>query len=153
MFSFFKSKTVSGTPFGELKRSGGAWRGRVSLAEFGEVPLVISGSSDKPSEKAIAAAQAFIAASAQWLNTLEEALFEHFEPYSEEEESAALAPAIARASDVWPHVQPVFLAVAETGTSSSVELGLKVNWDLEHTLGARFSSGRFVELCGSVLSP
>ena len=35
----------------------------------------------------------------------------------------------------------------------TTELGYTSAWDDEHTLGARFQLGKFVELCGSVLPP
>ena len=35
----------------------------------------------------------------------------------------------------------------------TVELGYRVAWDEEHTLGARIRDGRLVELNGSVLEP
>jgi hypothetical protein len=33
------------------------------------------------------------------------------------------------------------------------ELGYTTDWDEEHTLGARFQTGKFIELCGSMLPP
>jgi hypothetical protein len=34
-----------------------------------------------------------------------------------------------------------------------VELGYRVSWDEEHTLGARFHGDELIEPCGSVLEP
>lgn len=34
-----------------------------------------------------------------------------------------------------------------------LEIGLRVAWDEEHTLGARLRDGRLIELNGSVLEP
>jgi hypothetical protein len=38
-------------------------------------------------------------------------------------------------------------------TRKLTEVGCRVQWDEEHTLGARFQNGRIIELCGSVLEP
>ncbi len=35
----------------------------------------------------------------------------------------------------------------------TLELGLRTDWDEEHTLGARLRAGRLAELNGSVLRP
>jgi hypothetical protein len=43
--------------------------------------------------------------------------------------------------------------VTSEASATKVELGLRVAWDEEHTLGARLQSGKLVELCGSVLKP
>ena len=48
---------------------------------------------------------------------------------------------------------PVFARVLSLGGQEMVELGYEVEWDEEHTLGARFNNGELVELNGSVLPP
>ena len=48
---------------------------------------------------------------------------------------------------------PVHATVISLDRRPTVELGYEVDWDVEHTLGARIRDGRVVELCGSVLPP
>jgi hypothetical protein len=60
---------------------------------------------------------------------------------------------IVTPGDVWSHVSLVFVSVTPLGGVLTTELGYSTAWDDEHTLGARFQSGRFIELCGSVSRP
>src|SRR4249920_2116398 len=62
-------------------------------------------------------------------------------------------PRIAAPGDVWSHVSLVFVSVTPLSGLLTTEFGYTTTWDDEHTLGARFQSGRFIELCGSVLPP
>ena len=66
---------------------------------------------------------------------------------------SATLPRIAAPGDVWSHVSLVFVSVTPLSGLLTTELGYTTAWDDEHTLGARFQSGRFIELCGSVLPP
>ncbi len=100
--------------------------------------------------------QALLAA---WRPAIETALFAHHEPCAEAlaagglEESDATLPRIAAPGEVWPHVSLEFVAVTPLDGVLTTELGYTSAWDEEHTLGARFRAGRFIELCGSVLPP
>ena len=96
---------------------------------------------------------------ASWRPSIEQALFEHYEPYAEAlaagevpPESEAF-PSIHAANQVWPHVSLVFVSVTPLDGNLTTEFGLTTGWDEEHTLGARFQSGQLLELCGSVLPP
>ena len=86
-------------------------------------------------------------------------MFEHYSPYAEavtageaDPPSGGL-PRIAAPADVWPHTTPEYLQVAPLDGILTVEIGYRVAWDEEHTLGARFRKGQLLELCGSVLTP
>jgi hypothetical protein len=46
-----------------------------------------------------------------------------------------------------------FVQVAPLDGRLTLEVGLRVAWDEEHTLGARLHDGRLLELNGSVLAP
>jgi len=90
---------------------------------------------------------------------IEQALFEHYEPYAEAVTAGELPspsealPRIAAPSEVWSHVSLVFVSITPLSGFLTTELGYTTAWDDEHTLGARFQSGKYIELCGSVLSP
>ena len=96
---------------------------------------------------------------ASWRPSIERALFEHYEPYAAAVASGEVPPeseafpSITAANRVWPHVSLVFVSVTPLDGTLTTEFGLTTGWDEEHTLGARFQSGKLLELCGSVLSP
>lgn len=62
-------------------------------------------------------------------------------------------PVIAQLGDVWSYTVLDFVAVTALAGKVSVELGYRVDWDIEHTLGAQFEDGWFIALCGSVVRP
>jgi hypothetical protein len=107
----------------------------------------------------LAAAREVAQAFASWRPVIEQALFEHYEPYAETVTADELPsageglPQIAAPGDVWSHVSLVFVSITPLSGLLTTELGYTTAWDDEHTLGVRFQSGEFTELCGSVLSP
>jgi hypothetical protein len=108
--------------------------------------------------RALAAARDVAQAFPSWRPAIEQALFEHYEPYDEAVAAGELpAPSearrIAAPGDVWSHVSLVYVSVMPLSGLLTTELGYATAWDDEHTLGARFQSGNFIELCGSVLRP
>jgi hypothetical protein len=129
------------------------------LAGEEHIPLALFGNRKEPDPQAVALAQAVPSAFNSWRASIEGALFEHYAPYAEAvaageppslSESVAI---ISTSSQVWPHVAFAFVSVTPLAGELTIELGLTVTWDDEHTLGARFQAGRFLELNGSVLPP
>ncbi len=49
-------------------------------------------------------------------------------------------------------ITPVHATVIRLDGQPTFELGYRVPWDDEHTIGARFRDGALVDLCGSVAS-
>ncbi|TLD47394.1 MAG: hypothetical protein FAZ92_00325 [Accumulibacter sp.] len=94
-----------------------------------------------------------------WRGRIAASLFEHYAPYAEAlamgepEGSAEDLPRIAQPDQVWQRASVEFVAVVTLDGESSVEIGYRVAWDEEHTLGARLRNGRLLELDGSVLPP
>jgi hypothetical protein len=94
-----------------------------------------------------------------WHPIIECALFEHLSPYAEAiaagdpPKPSELMPELETPSQVWPYVSLVFVSVTPLDGLLTTELGYTTAWDEEHTLGARFQTGKFLELCGSVLPP
>lgn len=119
-------KVVDHAELGRLERRRGRWRGVVD-----EVPLVLSGGRGGPDDVAVAGATAFDLDAAKVL----------VEPELREHRDAPFA---------WSEVTTVYVFADKDGR---VEWGLRVTWDEEHTLGARFRDGALVELNGSVLAP
>lgn len=159
MFGLFASPLISDPDLGELKRSRGMWRGNMSSLGQPMVPLIISGSKSTPDSAAMALAKSIPSQYLGWKIVLEKALFEHLTPYAdavasgESPPATAALPEIKVPGDVWPHVSIEFVAVTPLNGKFMLEFGYRVTWDEDHTLGARFHDGQFLELCGSVLCP
>ena len=91
---------------------------------------------------------------------IQASLFEHYEPYREAVEEGALPlhgaplPEIAESDAIWPYAAIRQVLIEPLLTSGhmvpTVEIAYRVEWDDEHTLGARVQDWRLVELCGSV---
>jgi hypothetical protein len=158
MFGLFKSAPFSDPALGELVRSRGLWRGTIRL-ESVRTPLALAGTRAAPDPAALAVAREVPTRYAAWRSTIETALFKHYEPYAESLAAGEIQapdeslPCIAVPAEVWPHVCLQYICVAPLGGTLTTELGYATAWDEEHTLGARFQGGTFVELCGSVLRP
>ena len=159
MFGLFKSPPFRDPKLGELVRSRGLWRGSLTIEAGVSTPLMLSGTRTEPHAPALAAAREVTKAFASWRPAIEQALFEHYEPYGEMVTAGELPPPsealprLAAPGDVWSHVSLVFVSVTPLSGLLTTELGYTTAWDDEHTRGVRFQSGEFIELCGSVLPP
>ena len=160
MLGWFRKPAPYADPqLGTLRHARGAWRGVIALDGGAPVPLVLSGGRAAPDDEALLLARAIPAESAPWRALVEPELFAHYEPYAEAVTAGELEPPpgglprIAQPSEVWPHVTVEFVRVEPIGGAFVVEVGYRVAWDEEHTLGARFRDGRLRELNGSVLAP
>ena len=159
MFGLFKSAPFIDPQLGELRRSRGAWRGALTLDAETPVPLIVSGGRAAPDPEALRIARAVPAEYPSWRPAIERELYDHYAPYAEavaagewDPPSAGLPP-IDAPSSVWPHTELEFVQVTPISAAITVEIGYRVTWDDEHTLGARLREGRLLELCGSVLPP
>ena len=150
MFGLFKSASFQDAVLGELRGKGGYWRGSITLAGQ-TVPLLMGGGKDQPDAQAQALAQSLPAQYPVLKPVIEQALFEHYEPYAEVEDHGV--PKLTAASQVWPHVRLVHVLADDVDRVMALELGYAAAWDQEHTLGARFREGALLELNGSVVLP
>ena len=156
MVSFFKSPVFDDAVLGRLERSRGMWRGTLELSSAQLTPLALSGSNRTPDAQVLAAARLIAAALNDWRPSIQQALFDHYEPYADAAAAEgppatpALAPAIVEPEQVWAYVSLHCVTVSNLNGVATTELVYSAAWDDEHMLGARFQSGIFVELCGSV---
>jgi hypothetical protein len=154
----FKTAPFDDPQLGELRRERGMWRGSIVLGAA-HVPLVLSGSRKAPDTSALEIARAISSSYEGWQPVIAHEMFEHYSPYAEAvvageaDPPQAGLPNITTASGVWPHTNLKYILVAPLDDQLTVELGYGVDWDEEHTLGARFRAGQLLELCGSVLAP
>jgi len=145
LFGLFKSPPFHDPELGELVRSRGLWRGSLTIEAGVSTPLMLSGTRTEPHAPALAAAREVTKAFASWRPAIEQALFEHYEPYGEMVTAGELPPPsealprLAAPGDVWSHVSLVFVSVTPMSSLLTTELGYTTAWDDEHTLGARFS--------------
>jgi hypothetical protein len=159
MLGLFKSQTFVDQQLGKLVRSRGLWRGSVSVGQTVNVPLALSGTRSEPDKQALQIASELKTQFDSWCPTIETALFEHLSPYAEaiaDGEFPHLSDQLSKIdvpSQVWPYVSLVFVSVTPMENVLTVELDYTSAWDEDHTLGARFRGGKFLELCGSVLPP
>jgi hypothetical protein len=159
MLGFFKSPSFVDPQLGELHRSRGAWRGTLKLDVEAAVPLVVSGGRAGPDAEAMRSARSLPSDYPSWRPAIERELFDHYKPYAEAVAAGELdsptsgLPPIDAPSSIWPHATLEFVRVAPLDGVLTVEIGYRVVWDEEHTLGARFRGGQLLELCGSILAP
>ncbi len=128
---------------GQLTRRRGMWRGEVALTGGRHVPLAVIGGRGEPDTDALALARTIPIAFATSRAEILAALDEHRAPYLD----------AATAAVTEPEPEPVYGAVIQLDRMLTIELGYRVAWDEEHTLGARLRDGQLVELNGSVLEP
>lgn len=159
MFGLFKSRSFHEPLLGDFKRSSGLWRGSITFDDESHAPLLLDGNKSEPSVQAINAAKSLKQLFAASRQGIEASLFEHYLPYAEAVAAGDLPspdaplPPITKPSQVWPHVSLEFVLIAPLDGILTTEFGFTTGWDEEHTLGARFREGNFLELCGSVLKP
>ncbi|HEX9204359.1 MAG TPA: hypothetical protein VF853_00380 [Candidatus Deferrimicrobiaceae bacterium] len=121
--------------------------------------MALSGSRAAPDPKALDIACSISTRFPSWRPDIGRALFEHYLPYAEAVAAGEAGPpesglpAIPEPSAVWPHTTVEFVQVTPLDGQLTVEIGYRVAWDEEHTLGARLREGQLLELCGSVLAP
>lgn len=136
---------------GPLVRQGGYWRGRIVLGSGSGVPLILAGPRAAPGEAVLGLARELGPRYPALRPAIERALFEHYEPYSDEQLEEEI-PRLSRSEQVWGHVSPAHVLVEPLGGVDTVEIAYRTEWDSEHTLGARFQDWVMIELNGSVMS-
>jgi hypothetical protein len=157
MFGLFSSTKFFDPQLGEFQRSRGHWRGLISFEGDENIPLVVCGNRKAPDTEALQSALQLSSQFSNWKTIIGQALFEHYTPYAEAIKAGELPlpdqvfPIIACQDQVWPHVTLEFVAILPLENKITIEFGYSTDWDEEHTLGARFQSRQFLELCGSVL--
>ena len=134
------------------------WRAEIALGDI-RAPLALPGSRAPPDPQALAIARSIPTDYPDWRAGIAASLFEHYAPYAEAvatgapEAHAENPPRISQPDQVWQHAAVEFVAVITLDGEPGVEIGYRVAWDEEHTLGARLRDGRLLELNGSVLPP
>ena len=161
MFGLFAPPPVEHPALGTLHWKRGHWRGTLSLPGAPATALILQGGKRGPDDATLAEAMTVAQAFAGWQAQLGTALFEHSEPYAEAGDDAdgagngdgAATPPPGDAGEALRQARLLAVVIAPLDGQPSTELCLSVPWDEDHTLGARFRAGQWVELCGSTLVP
>jgi hypothetical protein len=154
MFGVSKSEPFRDGQLGELRRSGGCWKGSLAVVPCGVFRLALAGSREAPDPVALGLAKELPDRFKSLMPKIQTGLFEHYAPYKEAvdagEETGSPCPSVASPEAVWPHVTPAHVLVEPHKDVPMVEIAFRVAWDREHTVGARFQNWQFIELNGSV---
>ncbi len=155
MFGLFGSAVVVDTELGTLRHARGRWHGELTLSGT-VVPVSLAGTRAAPGDSALAEARSLSSKFESLRPAIEAALFEHYEPYADAASTGDLPKSVAAIdapSDVWASVSVQFVSIEPMDGVLTTEIAYATEWDEEHLLGARFQAGKFLELCGSVVSP
>jgi hypothetical protein len=154
LFDLLAPSPVHDEVLGPLRRGWSGWRGAIVLERSRSIPLVLSGSRAGPAPAALALAHQLHHTYQQLKPVIGAALLEAMEPVrSAPDLPHAVQLALPRPGDaeaVWRLVTPVHVLIEPLEGTLTTEIGLRADWDEEHTLGARLQDGRLVELNGSV---
>jgi hypothetical protein len=154
MFELFKSGNFRDGQLGELRRSGGYWKGSVVLAPCGTFRLALAGNRKVPDPIALRLAKQLPDLFESLMPKIQTALFEHYTPYKQAvdagEYPGSPCPNIVSPEVVWPHVTPAHVLSEPLRGVPTVEIAFRVAWDEEHTVAAMFQDWRLIELNGSV---
>jgi hypothetical protein len=135
-------KSYEDPALGELERRRGRWRRDMELG-FETVPLVLVGGRSGPDPEAVTMARGSVGRLPAWRELVGPALRDH-------RSNGTDVPVDA---ELWADVMSAYVAVLRIDGAMTVEWGMNVAWDEEHTLAARMRDGELVELNGSVLAP
>ena len=149
-----KAKEFHDEQLGDFRKSGGYWTTTLALPPCGTFRLALSGTRTSPADVGLNLARQLPNRFNTLIPDIQRGLFEHYFPYKEAvvagEETGSPYPDIAEPEAVWPHVTATHVLIKPHRGVWIVEIGFRVAWDIEHTVGARFQDWNFVELNGSV---
>ena len=124
------------------------------LAPPGMFQLSLAGERRTPHPQALQLSRELQERFPSLVSQIQHGLFEHYLPYKEAVEAgiemSSPFPQIADAVEVWSHVKPVHVLIGLLRGQWRVEIAFTTAWDIEHTVGAIYSDGQFIELNGSV---
>lgn len=153
MFDLFKSDPHTDPELGMFTRSGGKWRGSITLPGIGETPVALSGSRKQPDASSLNLARLLPTQYGSLLPDIQKGLFEHYEPYLQAHEdgdyrAAEPFPKLSNDPSLWERVRLVGVTI----NADEIEVAYETDWDEEHTIGARIRNGKLIEMNGSILA-
>ena len=149
LFDRFTRLTREVPGFGTIERRHGVWLGSITLGPSESVPLELAGPRDGVPDARLQLARELIARYEALRPAIQEALYEHYQPYLEAPDDDSV-PAIRSAPAIWDYVAIAHVRIEPLDGVETVEIGFDTTWDVEHTPAARFQAWQLVELNGSV---
>ncbi len=146
MAAFIASEPFTHARLGTFVRKHGDWIGTIALPHLGKVELHLVGDRKAPSDDALELAAALPTLFKSLEDQVAEALYEHYEPYSEE----APIEDLVEPADVWDHLHVTYVDIDPDRRMFTTEIRIETAWDEEHTLGVQIKGGELVDLNGSV---
>ncbi|MFO0390115.1 MAG: DUF6985 domain-containing protein [Alphaproteobacteria bacterium] len=146
MFGFLKAADFNDEQLGILQYVRGKWRGKINISDNNTVVVAMSGDRKQPHNQILEAARQLPAQYALLKPQIQQALYEHYEPYADESPVK-----IRNDASLWKDVRLVQATIEIQSGKLTTELAYEVTWDEEHTLGAVIVEGKFAELNGSIL--
>lgn len=129
MFKLFRSNLFRDAQLGELRRSGGHWKGSIVLAPCGTFLLSLAGSREAPDALALKLAKELPEQIPALRPKIENGLFHHYAPYKEAveagEETGSPCPQISSPGAVWSHVNPAHILVEPLSKVWRVEIAFR----------------------------
>jgi hypothetical protein len=101
VFGLFKTASFQDGRLGAPTRSGGHWKGRITLGQHGSVELSLAGGRQSPDSASLVLAGELPARYAALLPQIQSSLFEHYEPYRD----AVSAGELPRSSEPFPKIE------------------------------------------------
>jgi hypothetical protein len=142
----FKPSNFAHPTLGLFEKRSGYWQGSIKLKNFEFIPLFIS-SYREPTSNAIDAAADLIDAWDVLYVESEKLLFDH---YFHGFTPSLDYPKILNPSDVWKFITPEKIIIEPRKNNTRIEVAIRTEWDIEHTLGIRIKNGHVIELCESI---
>jgi hypothetical protein len=146
MAAFLVSEPFTHAHLGTFIRKHGDWIGAIDLPPHGKVELRLAGDRKAPSPAALELAADLPTQYAALASQVADALFEHYEPYSQD----GLLDELVEPGDVWSYLHVTFVDIDPERRGFTVEIRMETQWDEEHTLGVQLKDGELVDLNGSV---
>ena len=146
LFGIIKSNKYHHQQLGSFKKSQGCWNGLLDLDMVGKIPLLIHFGGTEPDSLAIATTVQFSNSWGERRKEIQETLYKHYlsgPTWSEDYPRISL-------SEIWNFVSVEKIVVEKRRGKAVIEVAIRVEWDEEHTLGARIIDGKLDELCGSI---
>lgn len=153
MFGLFKSAPYTDSELGTFTRTGGKWRGSITLPGKGPTPAALSGGRKQPDGSSLNLARLLPAQYGSLIPDIQKGLFEHYEPYLQAHEDGDFRagepfPKLGNDPSLWKRVRLVGVTV----DADEIEIAYETDWDEEHTVGARIRNGKLIEMNGSILA-
>jgi len=156
MLGLFGIRPFVDNELGTFHRKGGYWKGVIHLKTQADIPLLLSGTATAPNAKLLALAGDLLSRLDALSFHIQKALFEHHEPYRDSWKSGGTLeqtesfPDIQSEADVWQYVSVAHILIEPVERVPTIEIGYRVGWDEEHTVGARIRDWKLANFNGSV---